>query len=382
MLFGQCFTSKAPPINFLNSWLALHGLPTSVPDCYVRFDLGGELGRCDDVVQLFTNAGYHVKPTAPDSSRQNGPGEHPHRTITDAIRTMLAGASLDPKFWPYAFHHFLQLYNVTPHGDRTSSPVEICSGNKPDLSYLCVFGCRVFALPAHPRCPDKLHLDARTGIFLGFSKTFKNILYYDVDTKTVKTAQHVVFDETMADHPSPPPNARLLALTSPSDAVTASVTDAISFPNVDICLSPFYDTSELVIVLDLASDFPLGFEVATCSTLHRAFISVIHRSPVPRLSLRSFRSKFLGAYLVSIHESPVFYPRDVDSVLTSLHAFAHPPPTIALVLAPERKTDISRQSSPPLHLLRIDIRHISAMCPPDLPYMLVSRLLTSPMTDE
>jgi hypothetical protein len=186
----------------------------------------------------------------------------------------------------------------------------------------------------------------------------------------------------MAEHPSPPPNARLLALTSPSDGVPASVTNAISFPNVDICLSPFYDTSELVVVLDLASDFPLGFEVATCSTLHRAFISVIHRSPVSRLSLRSFRSKFLGAYLVSVHESPVFYPRDVDSVLTSIRALAHPPPTIALVLAPERKTDISRQSSPPLHLRRIDIRHISAMCPPDLPYMLVSRLLTSPMTDE
>jgi hypothetical protein len=77
----------------------------------------------------------------------------------------------------------------------------------------------------------------------------------------------------MADHPSPPPNARLLALTSPSDAVPASVTDAISFPDLDIRLSPFYETTELVIDLDLASDFPLGFDVATCSTLHRAFIS-------------------------------------------------------------------------------------------------------------
>jgi hypothetical protein len=150
MLFGRCFASKAPPLDFLNTWLALYGLPTSTADCYVRFDLGGELGRCDDVNALFTGAGYHVKPTAPNLSHQNGPGERPHRTIADAIRTMLAGASLPPKFWLYAFHHFLHLYNVTPHGTRTASPFELCSGKKPDLRHLRVFGCRVYALPARP----------------------------------------------------------------------------------------------------------------------------------------------------------------------------------------------------------------------------------------
>jgi hypothetical protein len=182
MLFGQCFVSKAPPIDFLNSWLALYGLPVTTPECYVRFDLGGELGRCDDVVRLFTNAGYIVESTAPNSSHQNSPGERPHRTIADGIRTMLAGASLPPKFWPYTFHHFLRLYNVSSHGSNTASPYELCSGNKPDLSSMHVFGCRVYALPARPRRPDKLLSDARTGIFLGFSKTFKIIMYFDVDT--------------------------------------------------------------------------------------------------------------------------------------------------------------------------------------------------------
>jgi hypothetical protein len=258
MLFGQCFASKAPPLDFLNSWLALYVIPVDTPDCYVRFDLGGELGRCDDVVKLFTNAGYHVESTAPDSSHQNGPGERPHRTITDGIRTMLAGASLPPKFWPYAFHHFLRLYNVSPHGSKTTSPFEICSGNKPDLSSLRVFGCRVYALPARPaRRPDKLLSDARTGIFLGFSKTFKNIMYFDVDTETIKTAQHVVFDETMVDHPDPPPNARLLALSSPSDPVLpAAVSDAITFPDIDFCFSPFINTFLMNIQVDYSSDSP------------------------------------------------------------------------------------------------------------------------------
>jgi hypothetical protein len=287
-----------------------------------------------------------------------------------------------PSHRSYAFHHFLRIYNVTPHGTNTSSPFEICSGTKPDLSALRVFGCRVFALPARPRRPDKLLSDARTGIFLGFAKTFKNIMYFDTDTETIKTAQHVVFDETMLDHPSPPPNARLLALSSPSDPVPASLSDAITFHDIDFCFSPFTNTSLMSITVDYASNFSFGFSVSNCSILQCAFISEIHRSPVPRLSLRSFRTKYLGAYVISIHGHQVFYPRDVDHVLDSLRALAHPPPNVDLILAPERRTDVNGPSQqPPLHLRRIDIHRISFICPPHFPLLHVSRLVTTPMTD-
>jgi histone deacetylase 1/2 len=128
-LYGECFQSKAPPLDFLNRWLVQHGLPGNVADKYVRFDQGGELGRCTAFVDLFSNAGYKVETTAPDSSHQNGPGERPHQTIADAMRTMLAGANLPMKFWPYAFHHFLRIYNTTVHGDKDATPFELCSGS-------------------------------------------------------------------------------------------------------------------------------------------------------------------------------------------------------------------------------------------------------------
>jgi len=38
-------------------------------------DQGGELGHSPDIVALFESAGYSIKLTAPDASRQNGPGE-------------------------------------------------------------------------------------------------------------------------------------------------------------------------------------------------------------------------------------------------------------------------------------------------------------------
>ena len=178
-LWGQVLRSKAPPLDFLNRWLVTHSPGSDVADKYVRFDLGGELGNCNAVTALFEGAGYKIEPTAADSSHMNGPGERPHQSIANALRTILLGANLAPKFWPYAFHHYIRLYNMTTHGLSTKSPFEICTGKRPNLRLLRTFGCRVYALPARPKRPDKLLSDACSGIFLGFGKTMKNVLYFD-----------------------------------------------------------------------------------------------------------------------------------------------------------------------------------------------------------
>jgi len=166
MLFGEPFCSKAPPLDFINCWLAKYGLPLSVSNKYIWMDQGGELGHCPDVVCLFEAVGYTVELTAPDLSHQNGPGEHPHCTIGDAICMMLAGAGLEPCFWPYAFCHFLYLYNVTLHHSCDTSPYTICSGQLPDLSLLQTFSCWVYVLLPHASCCNKLCSDAHTGFFL------------------------------------------------------------------------------------------------------------------------------------------------------------------------------------------------------------------------
>ncbi|KAI2507364.1 Reverse transcriptase (RNA-dependent DNA polymerase) [Fragilaria crotonensis] len=96
-LIGRAFATKAPPVDWLNQWLA-----NNAPSCtwkYVRMDGGGELGRCREILDTFANFGYQTQLTGPDSSHQNGPGERPHQTIGDALRAMLTGASLRPAFW-------------------------------------------------------------------------------------------------------------------------------------------------------------------------------------------------------------------------------------------------------------------------------------------
>ena len=78
---------KSPPIDFLRQWLSRYG--SSSRDRTVRFDEGGELGRCTEIHQMFRDAGYTVEVTAPDSSSEIGGVERPHRSIGDAVRTML-----------------------------------------------------------------------------------------------------------------------------------------------------------------------------------------------------------------------------------------------------------------------------------------------------
>jgi hypothetical protein len=106
-LHGAALRSKAPPIEWLIKWLATKGARPTVDSQYVRKDLGGELGRCQEVPDLFNQAGYAVVPMASYSSHQNEPirmglPSVPIETL-NSIRAILSSAALASRIWPYAF---------------------------------------------------------------------------------------------------------------------------------------------------------------------------------------------------------------------------------------------------------------------------------------
>ena len=365
-LYGECFASKAPPIDYLNRWLATHGLPKEFPNKYVRLDLGGDLGLSADVQNLFTHAGYEVETVPQGASASNGPGERPHRTIGDALRSMLAGASLPSKFWPYAFHHYLRLYNVTVHGADQASPITICTGKKPDLSRLRVFGCRIYALPARPHRSAKLHHDARTGIFLGYSRTMRDALYFDLKTQAVKEAQHVAFDEAMHDlKDDKPPNARLLSRGSDGklpDVLDDSFNLPVEVPDLEVLTGPFTNISDIEVPFDPSDPLlSTGLEYRKCTRFLRAYVSDVLRRPPTFRSIRAFKAKFLGAYIVRVGDRPVFSPDQVDAALAALATSTSPPSSVVLSLAPERYVSPRTSLDPPLHLRLSDMRRIAAL---------------------
>ncbi|MFN9982997.1 MAG: hypothetical protein ACK53Y_23915, partial [bacterium] len=57
-----------------------------------------------------------------------------------------------------------------------------------------MFGCRYYARKKGDR-PHKLDYNTSMGVFLGYTGTAKNVYYYDLDTKRIKTSTHGIFDE-------------------------------------------------------------------------------------------------------------------------------------------------------------------------------------------
>ena len=358
-VWGECFSSKAAPVDFIDDWLRKYGLPRDHPDTYVRLDGGGELGRNREVLKLFKKAGYDVERTAPDSSHQNGPGERPHRSIGNALRAILSGAGLDARFWPFAFHHYLRIYNLVPHAKRLQSPYQICTGKVPDLSFLRVFGCRVYVLPPRPRRPSKLENDPNVGIFLGYSQTVKKILYYDVNTHEVKEGSHVAFDETSFDHQNKTPNAELLSRLRSGEDPSVVFDADIHIPDIDVSLSPFTATESFQIPFKPDHANPLGLSFADCDRLGRAFVTDMKFKPKGR-TVSAFRKHFRYSYVVSIGDVRVYDTTDVDSALQQLCDLESPPSHVEVILAPERRSELKAQP-PSMYLQSHDIRRIAAL---------------------
>ncbi|KAI2505295.1 Reverse transcriptase (RNA-dependent DNA polymerase) [Fragilaria crotonensis] len=234
-IFGRAFATKAPPIDWINSWLASNS--PQCPDKYVRMDGGGELGKCRDIHRTFANFGYAVELTGPDSSHQNGPGERPHQTIGDALRTMLSGANLQPNFWPYAFYHYIRLYNFVPHGDRPTSPYEMWCPS-----------------PKSGKATDLWMSDPRSSNDCSIRST-------------VKTATHARFDEGMNDLDEPPPNVKLLRNLADDGVVGPDRLDLPAF-NLEVSDDPFERLDELS--PSITCEHPcLGFEIMECHIRRR-----------------------------------------------------------------------------------------------------------------
>ena len=353
-IFGRAFPTKAPPVDWINSWLASN-IP-NCPDKYVRMDGGGELGKCRDIHRTFANFGYAIELTGPDSSHQNGPGERPHQTIGDALRVMLSGANLQPNFWPYAFYHYIRLYNVVPHGDRPSSPYEMCGAPLPNLARLRTFGCRMPVRPTTARY-GRVVPNSRLGTFLGYSRSLKVMYYFDLASSTVKTATHARFDEGMNDLSEPPPNVKLLRNLADNGVVEP---DRLDLPllNLDVSDDPFDSLDELS--PHISCEHPsLGFEVKECHIRKRGFVSgVIPNTTASRI--RNVRRRYIGAFVVSINDVAVF---TAASILDALHvAAASDAPSFKIVFAPDQYIPVTdRHLDQPLHLSVDQLHTISVI---------------------
>jgi Reverse transcriptase (RNA-dependent DNA polymerase) len=340
---GKTQKIKAPNLAYLHRFLSAFS-----PNCqgkYCGMDQGGDLGGSHAVRALLQRFGYAIELTGADASHQNGPAERPHQSIGNTMRALLEGSSLPAKFWPYAFYHFLRLSNCTVHDGKDRTPIELCTGKPPDLRTLRTFGCRVYVRPPGKR-PSKLDHHVRKGIFLGYAKTWKNIMYYDSATHQVKITTHARFDEGMNDLPTLPPNALYLKRAQHGDIPAEP--DEISFLHLDVVDTPFAALhTELIPVTCEHPTF--GLELGECSLRLRGYVTAI--LPHTTVSkIRDARRRYTGAYLVSVNDTPVYSSHDMLDALATCRADPNLR-ILKLVFAPEPYVPMAdRHETPSLDL--------------------------------
>ena len=205
--------NKQPPLKTLRLFLQQNGIKTG--QRIIRTDQGGELAASHAFQDLAAEFGYAIEITGADNSSQNGVAERPHRTLANMVRATLTDAGLPDKFWSDALVHAVFIKNRLPHAafQYLSTPFTELTGTRPNLQQLKIFGTPIITRKPGKR-RVKMDRHCYHGIFLRFAKTMKNIVYYDKQTKRVKTTTYAVFDEAHYSNAKKPPGAqRLLSFT-------------------------------------------------------------------------------------------------------------------------------------------------------------------------
>jgi dUTP pyrophosphatase len=241
--------TKQPPVATIKQLLTK--FKSDNPNRTVRTDQGGELGHSTEFSNMIAECGFTLEETGSDASSQNGMAERPNRTYGQMMRCMLHSAELGPEFWSFALIYAVYIRNRLYHTSLNKSPYEKMTGNKPDLSGLRIFGCRIFARrPGQPQ--TKLDHHTSTGIFLGFTATNKNARYIDENTGTIKVGTHIIYDEacmTLPSHKTPiaAQTLQILGYSKEPPAPTPTTSSTLKVQKLnDNAITPIRSTAESV----------------------------------------------------------------------------------------------------------------------------------------
>jgi transposase InsO family protein len=143
--------------------------------------------------------------TSPYSPQQNGRVERANRTLFDMMRAMMIARNVGEHFWWEALQTAIHIRNRIPNS-RTppnTTPWELWTGSKPDISYL-----REFGAPCWSWIPDpgsKLKPRGERGIFMGYAPHAKAYKIWLPEKRTFVIRRDVIFDESNARYPNTSP---------------------------------------------------------------------------------------------------------------------------------------------------------------------------------
>lgn len=168
-------------------------------------DLGSEY-KANVLQDYLADNGTRWTTSLPHTPQQNGIAERCHRTLFEAVRSMLHEAQLPKGYWEWAILAAVYLHNrsiTSGTGDDKRTPYEIYHGRKPNIANIRVWGCDcyVYQLPKELRQTGvekgqmKLTNRGVPCIFIGYEVDHSGYRVYDPYLKTIFSSRNVIFYE-------------------------------------------------------------------------------------------------------------------------------------------------------------------------------------------
>ena len=216
MAYTYSMRRKSETPSKLDDFLDQLRMDGYAPPSEIRTDMGSEYyvspantpaGEETRLSQFSTICKRHRirhRVTPPNKSSLNGIVERHHRTIHEAANSYLYQARLSTAFWSYAIQHANYVKNRISHsklGPRLT-PYEIVHRRRPRYDRIKVFGCDMFEyIPGQTKIPGGNK--ARKLIYIGVPENSDTgYLGFDPETRTVRVAYDVTFDESFATRAS------------------------------------------------------------------------------------------------------------------------------------------------------------------------------------
>ena len=134
--------------------------------------------------------------SAPYSPHENGTAERGWRTLFEMGRCLLLDAELPKEMWTYAVMTAAYIRNRCYNTRTASTPFQLLTGRKPDLSNMHIFGTVCFA---YEQSKSKLDNRCTKGVFVGYDKHSPAYLVYYADSNKVVKCRCVKFMDTKAE---------------------------------------------------------------------------------------------------------------------------------------------------------------------------------------